>query len=57
MNKKMLTVEDCNSVIAHFGQSLVEANEVMPCDYYESRIEATKALMFYMQAIKTRYGA
>ena len=40
-----------------FGYELTEANKVMPCDYYESRIEATRALIFYAQAIQARYGA
>ncbi len=40
-----------------FGYELVKANSIQPCDYYETRIEATKALMFYVQAIIARYGA
>ncbi len=40
-----------------FGYELVEANNAMPCDYYETRIEATRALIFYVQAIINRYGA
>ena len=51
------TVELGRFSVGGFGQSLVEANEAMPCDYYETRIEATKALMFYIQAVNTRYGA
>ncbi|MBR5472402.1 MAG: hypothetical protein IKU82_00280, partial [Clostridia bacterium] len=32
-------------------------NKLTPCDYYATRIEAVKALLFYTQMIQTRYGA
>ena len=51
------TVEIGEFSVGGYGQNLVEANEIMPCDYYTTRIEATKAFMFYINAVKTRYSA
>lgn len=43
--------------IGGFGYELEKANEIQPCDYYASRAEATRALMFYVYALNSRYGA
>ena len=39
------------------GQVFERLNRNNPCEYYETRVEATKALLFYAQAIAARYGA
>ncbi|MBQ6718296.1 MAG: hypothetical protein IJN22_05305 [Clostridia bacterium] len=40
-----------------FGLDLVNAYKKAPSEYYETRIEAVKALLFYTQMLQTRYGA
>ena len=39
------------------GIQFERLNRNNPCDYYETRVEAVKALLFYVQAIQSRYGA
>ena len=39
------------------GLELEAANAVQPCEYYETRIEAAKALKFYITALQSRYGS
>ncbi len=49
---------------ADFGSYSVEgfalmaenANKIEPCDYYATRYEISKALLFYVQMIEARYG-
>ena len=38
------------------GVQFENASKVTPSDYYTTRVEATKALLFYAQAIQARYG-
>ncbi len=40
-----------------FALNAMNANAKVPCDYYTSRAEAAKALLFYSQMLKVRYGA
>ena len=40
-----------------FGVELVNAYKKTPCNYYATRIEAVKALLFYTQMLQARYGA
>ena len=40
-----------------FALELQKAYMVAPCDYYATRLEAVKALLFYTQALNDRYGA
>ncbi len=40
-----------------FGLELQRAYTVAPCDYYSTRIEAVKALLFYTQSLSEKYGA
>ncbi len=40
-----------------FGLELVNAYKKAPCNYYATRIEAVKALLFYTQMLQARYGA
>ena len=39
------------------GAQFENANKVTPGDYYSTRVDAAKALLFYAQAIAARYGA
>ena len=39
------------------GQEFERLNRNNPSEYYEARVEAVKALLFYAQAIAARYGA
>ena len=39
------------------GVQFENASKVTPSDYYTTRVEATKALLFYAQAIQARYSA
>ena len=39
------------------GQQFEQLNRENPCKYYETRVEAVKALLFYVQAINARYGS
>ena len=39
-----------------FGLDLINAYNKKPCDYYATRIEAVKALLFYTQMLQARYG-
>lgn len=39
-----------------FGVQLEVASKSQPCDYYTTRVEAVKALLFYAQSIAARYG-
>ena len=39
------------------GLQFERLNRITPCEYYETRVEAVKALLFYAQAISARYGA
>ena len=39
------------------GLELEAANAVQPCEYYETRIEAAKALKFYITMLQSRYGS
>ena len=43
--------------VSGLGQEFERLNRITPCRYYETRIEAVKALLFYAQAIASRYGA
>jgi hypothetical protein len=40
-----------------FGLELLNAYKQAPSKYYETRIEAVKALLFYTQMLQARYGA
>lgn len=40
-----------------FALELQKAYMVAPCDYYATRLEAVKALLFYTQALSEKYGA
>ncbi len=40
-----------------FGLELLNAYKQAPSNYYETRIEAVKALLFYTQMLQARYGA
>ena len=40
-----------------FALAAARANRVAPCDYYATRYEAAKALLFYAQMLAERYGA
>lgn len=61
-----ITVEaSYNGVVTNFGTYSAEgfalqaemANKIEPCDYYATRYEAAKALLFYSQMLNARYGA
>ncbi len=39
------------------GKQFETAYNETPCEYYAVRVEAAKAFLFYVQQIKTRYGA
>ena len=43
--------------VSGLGQQFERLNRSTPCEYYDTRVEATKALLFYAQAIAARYGA
>ena len=43
--------------VSGLGQQFERLNRITPCEYYDTRVEATKALLFYAQAIAARYGA
>ena len=43
--------------IEGLGIQFENASKVTPSNYYATRVEATKALLFYAQAIQARYGA
>lgn len=40
-----------------FALQAQRANRIDPCEYYESIYEVSKALLFYSQMLKERYGA
>ena len=40
-----------------FALEAYRANRINPCDYYATRYEAAKALLFYSQMLEARYGA
>ena len=39
-----------------FALMAENANKIEPCDYYASRYDAAKALLFYVKMIQARYG-
>ena len=43
--------------VGGLGYEFEAQNKLTPSDYYATRIEAVKALLFYTQMIETRYGA
>ncbi len=43
--------------VSGLGIQFERANRLNPSEYYETRVEAAKALLFYVQAIESRYGA
>ena len=42
--------------IEGFALMAENANKIEPCDYYASRYDAAKALLFYVKMIQARYG-
>ena len=42
--------------VSGLGYEFEQSNAVTPDDYYTTRAEATKALMFYVYALQLRYG-
>ena len=43
--------------VGGLGYEFEESNKVTPSDYYTTRVESIKALMFYANALEQRYGA
>ena len=39
-----------------FALQADNANKIQPCEYYATRYEAAKALLFYVQALEARYS-
>jgi len=49
-------VKDTSFSLQGFGYELVTAYNKAPSEYYATRIEAVKAILFYTQMIEARYG-